>query len=210
MHRLLAFVAAVAFAAPLFAQHRVDFIVDVEGVKRTGKTTFEPNTIRYEPRFDTGGGIGFGVNWFFTSRVSLEAKVAALESRLHVRRSSSDFVSVADLGRAQIYPITAILQWHMLDKAAFRPYLGAGAGHVILRNVDKPVFGGNGVAFDDPTGLVVDGGLEVVLSRRWSLLADARYTPIETTARATFGGSGAQVQIDVKPLVVSFGAAAHF
>ena len=210
MHRAFAFIAVLAFAAPLFAQHRVDFIVDVEGVKRTGKTTFEPNTVRYEPRFDNGGGIGVGVNWFLSSRVSLEIKVSALESHLRVRRSGSDFVSVADLGRAQIYPVTAILQWHMLDKATFRPYLGAGVGHVILRNVEKPVFGGSGITFDDPTGLVLDGGLEVVMSRRWSLLADARYTPIETTARATFGSTGAREHIDVKPLVVSFGAAVHF
>jgi hypothetical protein len=35
----------------------------------------------------------------------------------------------------------------------------------------------------------VDGGLEISLSKRCSILGDARYTPIERTARATFLGA---------------------
>jgi hypothetical protein len=46
----------------------------------------------------------------------------------------------------------------------------------------------------DPTGLVVDGGPEFNLGRRFSLLADARYVPIETKSRA----------------IVSFGVAHRF
>ena len=86
-------------------------------------------------------------------------KVAGLASRLHLRRIGSDFAAVADLGYAQIYPITALLQWHMLEHGTFRPYVGAGAGHVILRNIDKRAIGTTGITFGDPTGLVVDGGL---------------------------------------------------
>ena len=59
-------------------------------------------------------------------------------------------------------------------------------------------------------GLVLDGGLEIRLSRRFSVVGDARYTPIETHARATFTGTGTTAQIAVKPLVVSTGIAFHF
>ena len=194
----------------MLAQHRVDFFVDAEGVHRSSKAVFEPNVVRFDPRFDNGGGIGGGINFFFGDRVSLEAKVAALESRLHVRRSGSDFVTVADLGYAQFYPITAILQWHMLEGTAFRPYIGAGAGYTILRNISKQTFGLNGVKFDNSFGLVVDGGLELSLSKRWSILGDARYTPIERNARATFLGVSSTARIDVKPLIVSTGLAFRF
>src|SRR4029079_1466461 len=100
--------------------------------------------------------VGVGINWFFGKRTSLELKAAVLESHLRLRRTGSDFVAVGDLGEAQIYPITAILQWHMLEGTAIRPYLGAGAGYMILKNIDKQTLGLNGVAFGNPVGLVVD------------------------------------------------------
>ncbi len=210
MKHLLACGLVMLIAAPAVAQRRVDLILDAEGVHRSSRSMFEPDSVRYEPRFDNGDGIGGGINFFLSDRVSLEVKVAALQSRLHIRRSGSDFISVGDLGLAQIYPITALLQWHMLDGTGVRPYVGVGAGHVILRNIDKRTAGVSGARFEDPTGLVVDGGLEFSLSRRWSALVDARYTPIETRSRVTFPGTGSSARIDVKPLIVSTGIAFRF
>ena len=210
MKQLLAAVALLAFAAPAVAQHHVVFFFDAEGVRRSSKAVFEPNVVRYEPRFDTGGGLGGGINFYFGDRVSIEAKVAALESRLHLRRSGSDFVTVADLGYAQIYPISLLLQWHMSEGTAIRPYIGAGLGYVIVRNISRQTFGLRGVNFDNPTGLVVDGGLELSLSKRWSILGDARYTPMETRSKATFIGASSTARVDVKPLIVSAGIAFRF
>jgi outer membrane protein len=210
MKQFVVCVIAVAAAMPAMAQRGVSLFVDAEGVRRSSKTQFEPNVVQYEPKFNTGGGVGGGINWFFTDRVSLEMKAAALRSHLHIRQTGSDFVTVGDLGYAQIYPITALLQWHMLEGTAIRPYIGAGAGHVIVRNIEKRAIGLTGVRFQDPTGLVIDGGLELSLSKRWSLLGDARYTPIETHSRVTFGGTTSTARIDVKPLVVSTGIALRF
>lgn len=210
MRRVVAVLFALAVAGPAAAQRRVDILIDAEGVRRTNRFEFEPNSVRYEPSFNNGGGLGGGVNWFFSDRVSLELKVAALDSRLRVRRMGSDFVAVADVGHAQIFPITALLQWHMNESGAIRPYLGAGAGYIILKNVEKRFINAAGIEFDDPVGLVVDAGILVPLSKRWSATADARYTPIESQARATFVGTETTVKIDVKPLVVSFGIAYHF
>lgn len=210
MQRFLVIAILAAVAIPAAAQRRVDLVVDAEGVHRSNRVEFEPNAVQYVPQFDNGGGMGGGIDWFFSDRLSLEVKVAGLESQLHVRKTGGDFVSIADLGPAQIYPITALVKWHMLEHGAIRPYIGAGAGHVILRNIDRSAGAAKGVRFNDPTGLVVDGGLEVSLSRRFSLLGDARYTPIETQARATFTGTSSTAKIAVKPLVISTGIAFHF
>ena len=210
MPRLFLVAAAFLIAAPLLAQRRVDLIVDVEGVRRTGHTTmFEPGT-RLDPTFSTGGGIGGGFNWFFTDRVSLEAKVAGMESHLRIRTIGSDFVGIADLGYAQLYPITAILQWHATEGGTFRPYLGIGAAHVILKNINRQSGTIAGVRFTDPTGLVADGGLEMHVSRKWSLYGDARYVPVETRTRARFTGTTNSVELNVRPLIVSTGIAYHF
>ncbi|HET7434072.1 MAG TPA: OmpW family outer membrane protein [Thermoanaerobaculia bacterium] len=206
--RCLAPLALLLLATPLLAQRRVDLFFDVEGARRAAKTEFVPNETRYVPSFDDGGGIGGGVNWYFSGRMSLELKVAGLASHLHVRRTGGDFVTVADLGNAQIYPITAVMQWHPVEHGTFRPYVGIGAAHVILRNIEKRASVIGDVSFDDPTGLVVDAGLQIPLGKRWSLTGDARYIPIETQARAVFAES--TTDLDVRPLLVSFGLAYHF
>jgi len=212
MKHVVTVLFAVAIAAPALAeQHRVVIFFDVEGARRSNKIEFEQNTVTYEPRFDNGGGIGGGMNFYLAGeRVSIEAKVAALESRLHLRRTGSDFFLNADLGYAQFYPITAILQWHMLEGTAFRPYIGAGGGYVILRNIERETFGLQGLKFENSFGFVLDGGMELYFSKRWSVLADARYTPIESRSRVTFIGGGSEAEIHVKPLIVSVGIGFRF
>src|SRR6266496_3541544 len=208
MKLLLISAAFVSIAVTAIAQPRVDIFFDVEGVRRTGRTSgLTPGVTRFEPQFKTGGGVGGGLNFFISDRVSLEAKVAGLASKTRIRIIGSDFIGTADLGWAQLYPISAVLQWHLLEGVAVRPYIGAGVVHTILRNINKQVGGGaTGIRFNDPTGLVVDGGLELALGRKWSVLADARYVPMETNSRATFPGTTSALNLKVKPLIVSFGA----
>jgi outer membrane protein len=201
----------IAAALPTAAQRRVDLILDVEGVRRAAAPVqFEPGTTSFDPHFQSGGGIGGGVNWFFSHRVSLEAKVSALETDMNIHTFGSDSFASIDIGRAYIYPISAIVQWHMTEHGSLRPYVGAGVSHTILHNInhDSGIIGG--VKFKDPTGVVVDGGLEWRLSDRWSFGGDARYVPIESNSTATFIGTGSSIRMHVKPLIVGFGVAYHY
>ena|SRR5437868_12401213 len=201
----------VLLAASAAAQQRVEIFFDAEGVRRSGSTSEFTTGTRFEPQFRTGGGVGGGLNFFFSDRVSLEAKLAALATKVRVRVVGSDFIGTADLGWAQLYPISAVVQWHLLERGAVRPYIGAGAVHTILRNINKQIgAGATGIRFKDPTGLVLDGGLELSLSRKWSLLGDARYVPMETNSRVSFPGTASALNMRVKPLIVSFGAGYKF
>jgi outer membrane protein W len=209
MKRLLAALALTLAASPVAAQHALELIVDAEGVRRTAEDVqFAPGRTRFVPTFATGGGAGVGVNLWLSDRVSLEAKVAGVESHLTVRSAGSDFVVNADLGYAQIYPVTAILQWHPMEHGTLRPYLGVGAAHIILRNIEDR--SDLNVRFDDPTGLVVDGGLRLRLSGKWSVIADARYVAIETRTKATFVGTSAVTEMHVRPLIVGVGVGYRF
>jgi outer membrane protein W len=212
MQKLFAAALLTLVATPLFAQpRRVDLIFDVEGVRQNSKPQeFTPNETRFEPRFGTGGGLGLGINWFFSDRVSLEAKAAVIQSDVRVRITGSDFIAFANLGHAQVYPLTAILQWHLNEHGAIRPYIGAGAAYTILRNIEKTSGGFTGVQFKDPIGLVIDGGLEWRLSTKWGLNGDVRYVPIETSSRATFLGTRSSVELDTRPLLASAGIVYHF
>ena len=133
-------IAVVLVAIPAFAQRRVDIFFDVEGVKRTGRlSTFSPGTTRFEPSFQNGGGAGGGFNLFVSDRLSFEAKVAALGTKSRIRVIGSDFIITADLGWAQIYPISATMQWHLLEHGTVRPYIGVGVVHTILKNINKRI-----------------------------------------------------------------------
>lgn len=208
--RVVAVLWTLLLASTVLAQRRVEVIVDAEGVHRSSDVEIEPNRVSYVPRFDNGGGAGIGVAWFVSGRVALEFKAAGLASQLTIRRTGSDFITVGELGYAQIYPISAIVQWHPVDGGSFRPYLGIGAAYVILRNIEKSAAGVTGVEFDDPTGLVINAGLRIPFSSRWSLNGDVRYVPVETSGRARFSGTGATAGIHVKPLIVGAGLAYRF
>jgi len=211
MYKLTFALLAILIAGPLTAQRRIDFLFDAEGARRTGhNVSFSPG-VRFDPQFGTGGGLGAGINFFLSDRVSVEAKAAALESRLRVRIVGTDFIASADLGKAKIYPLSAILQWHLSEHGTIRPYLGAGIAHVILHNVNRSVTGSaTGIHFKDPTGLVVDGGLEFNLSKQFGIYGDARYIPVETKSTATFVGTSSAVKMNVRPLIVSAGLAWRF
>jgi outer membrane protein W len=64
--------------------------------------------------------------------------------------------------------------------------------------------------FSNTTGLVLDAGLRVPLSKRWSLTGDARYVAVETSGTVRFGNSATEGGMDVRPLIVGFGAAYRF
>jgi outer membrane protein len=211
MYKLTIALLTILAAAPLMAQRRIDLLIDAEGARRTGHNEAFTPGIRFDPQFGTGGGAGVGLNFFLSDRVSIEAKAAALESRLRVRIVGSDFIATADLGRVQIFPISAILQWHLSEHGTIRPYLGAGVAHVILRDVNHSVTSSaTGIHFKDPTGLVVDGGLEFNLSKRFGIYGDARYIPVETKSTASFVGTSSEVKMNVRPLIVSGGIAWRF
>jgi outer membrane protein len=211
MYKLTIALLILLAGVPLMAQRRIDLLIDAEGARRTGHNeSFTPG-MRFDPQFGTGGGAGVGLNFFLSDRVSIEAKAAALESRLRVRIVGSDFILTSDLGRAQIFPISAVLQWHLSEYGTIRPYLGAGIAHVILRDVNRSITSSaTGIHFKDPTGVVVDGGLEFNLSKRFGIYGDARYIPVETKSTASFIGTASAVKMNVRPLIVSTGIAWRF
>src|SRR6266550_3784982 len=114
----------VLLAASAAAQQRVEIFFDAEGVRRSGSASKFTTGTRFEPQFRTGGGVGGGLNFFFSDRVSLEAKVAALATKVRVRIIGSDFIGTADLGWAQLYPISAVVRWHLRGGGAARAETG--------------------------------------------------------------------------------------
>jgi outer membrane protein len=185
----------------------VEILVDAEGVHR--QSGADTAVSAYRPEFDNGGGLGVGLNWFFTGRMSLEVKAAVLATEMRLRSVQGDFVGTVTVGSVNMIPVTALVQWHPFEEGALRPYVGAGVAHIFVEDIDA-----EGLVprtdFSNPTGLVLDGGVRFSLSSRWSLTGDARYVPIETSGSVRFGNSDSEADLDVRPLVVGFGVAYRF
>jgi outer membrane protein W len=211
MKKLCLLLLVALAAPPVFAQRGVELLLDVEGVRRTGNT--EPSIgQQITPEFSNGWGAGAGLNVWLSDRLSIEAKASGFRSRLHVTTVGSDFVGHLDLGHAQVYPIMAVLQWHPMEHGMLRPYVGVGAAHVILKNVNEEIgsIGASGIEFSDPTGLLLDAGLRIHISNKWDAFGDVRYVPVETRGTTTFPGTNATVRLEVKPLIAGFGVAYRF
>ena len=130
---------------------------------------------------------------------------------MRLRVVGIDSVQIFNLGDTKFYPLSVVLQWHPVEHATFRPYLGAGVVYTVMSGVNKsiPNTTATSVDFDNPTGLVTDFGLEISLSSRWSVYGDARYVPLETSSRATFVGTASTTSFRTRPLIVAFGIAYH-
>ncbi|MDP9361950.1 MAG: hypothetical protein M3P29_10910 [Acidobacteriota bacterium] len=48
------------------------------------------------------------------------------------------------------------------------------------------------------------------ISKRWSVVDDGRYIPIETKSTATFAGTPSSVKMNVRPLIVFTGLSWRF
>ena len=206
---LFATVMAIAAALPLAAQRRIDLLVDVEGVYRQSGIDAGDGAVIYSPRFETGGGIGAGVNVWMTGRVSLEVKAAVLASEMELRFVDGDAVSVVDVGFVNMIPISAVVQWHPFEDVGVRPYFGVGVVHVIMQDVEERALIPR-TNFGSDTGLLLNAGVRIPLSKRWAVTGDARYVPVETRGTVRFGDDDTRGDLDVRPLVVSFGVAYSF
>lgn len=208
MRRLLV-ILLIGFGAVASAQERVEFMLDAEGVHRNSRY-LDPEDLgaRWQPRFENGGGVGGGVNVFFSRQVSLELKVAALGTHLRLREQGSDYVTNVDAGWTQVYPIMALLQWHPIDGGWLRPYIGAGVAHIIVKDLDASNTLPN-AKFDNPTGLVLNAGLSVPVSDRLRAYGDVRYVPVETESSVQFDGDP-PARMEVHPLILAVGLAYRF
>jgi outer membrane protein W len=211
--KTLCLLLLVVLTAPCaLAQRGFDLLLDAEGVRRTGRSSDFSIGPHYDPDFSNGWGAGAGLNVWLSDRMSIEGKASGFRARVHVITRGSDFVTDADLGHAQIYPIMAVLQWHPMEHGMLRPYIGAGAAHVILKNINNRISGTavTGIKFSDPTGLLLDAGVRIHISNKWDAFGDVRYVPVETRGKTTFIGTTASTRLEVKPLIAGFGMAYRF
>lgn len=217
-HAVKVFLVLLMFVAvPMSAQDRgFDLTGYVAWVDTSSEGTFEddpgPGDVfnGVDVSFDGTMGYGLAANVFFSDRISAEFAIVRVDSDVQFRQRA-----VANGNtQAEMMPITAVLQFHFAPNGRFDPYIGAGAAYVLIDDVDTPDELNNidfeSLDFDDDVGLALNAGLGIRLTNNLGLTLDAKYVPLESSARAVAAVGNQEVKFDINPVILSAGLSLRF
>ncbi|GAB1235392.1 OmpW/AlkL family protein [Ferrigenium sp. UT5] len=108
------------------------------------------------------------------------------------------------LGSVRALPPSLLLQYHVTELGAFKPYVGLGLNYTIFssRNV------GTTARVDSSSlGLAAQVGADYMLDKNWGINADLKYIQMDTKVKA--GGSSIGT-LDLNPITVGAGVTYRF
>jgi outer membrane protein len=133
---------------------------------------------------------------FITPQIALELVLATAGQEVMAGGSS--------LGTVNHLPPTLSLQYHLLESARFRPYVGAGANYT---NFYRKSGGLSTLDLDHSFGWAAQVGTDVMLTGRTSVNVDAKYVNIETDVKS--GGTTAY-HLKINPILLGLGLGYRF
>jgi len=105
-------------------------------------------------------------------------------------------------------PAVLTLQYHPVNTGPVRPYLGVGAAYMIIFSTKDGAF--QNVRIKNDLSPALEGGSDIMLSRRFGLFLDVKKAFLRTTASGTFGGAPVVGKVKLDPLALTAGAVVHF
>ncbi len=200
-------------AVPTSAQSRAfDLTGNVVWLDTSSEGTFDDTTATpIDVNFDGTMGFGLAANVFFGERISTEFAIARVNTDVNIRQRA---VNNPGDTEAEMMPITAVLQFHFAPNGTFDPYVGAGAAYVLINDVDAPDELNNidfeSIDFDDDVGLAINAGLGIRISDNFGITLDAKYVPLESSARAVRTAGSQDVTFEMNPVILSAGVSLRF
>jgi outer membrane protein len=201
-------------AVPLSAQSRsFDLTGYASWVDTSSEGTFDDTTSNpVDINFDGTLGYGVAANVFFGDHISTEFAIVRVNSDVSFRRRAVGGTNGST--QAEMMPITAVLQFHLAPNGRFDPYVGAGAAYVLIDDVDTPSELNNldfeKLDFKDDVGLALNAGLGIRLTNNLGLTLDAKYVPLESSAKAVRTTGAETVKFDINPVILSAGLSLRF
>lgn len=155
-----------------------------------------------------GTGLGLTVNdktipevdisYFFTPNVAAELVLTVPQKQ---KVSSNG----AEIGTFKHLPPTLLLQYHFTSLQGFKPYVGAGVNYTQISSVS--LLGGAAGLDQHSWGAALQAGLDVPLSKNWSLNLDVKKVQIRSDV---FVGGVNQGQLKLDPTLASVGVGYRF
>lgn len=133
------------------------------------------------------------IEYLFNPNLGIEV-LAAVPFQHDVKLNGVKAATVKQL------PPTVSAQWHFRPGAKVNPFVGVGVNYTRFFSIDEQgPLAGTRLQLNDSWGLAVHGGVDVALSDRWSITADARWIGISSDAKV----NGTKVgTVDIDPFVI--------
>lgn len=150
--------------------------------------------------------------WFFSEAFSAQLAATFInpEAILFPSDPPPDDLDLGTLG-IDTYALTA--RYHFRRGARLSPFAGAGAGLVVLGNLDDRFDVNLEAEFDPELAPIVEGGLRYRFRRGMILSAALRYMPLTATTEVTLDTDprvDLPEELELNPLTLSVGASWRF
>lgn len=137
--------------------------------------------------------------YFFNPNVAVELIAATAKHQVNLNGQ--------EIGKVGVLPPTLTLQYHFTQFGAFKPYVGAGLNYTYF--YDRDLANGALEIGRDSWGAALQGGVDYMLDRHWSLNFDVKYIWINTDVEVKATGAKAG-EVDINPWVFGIGARYRF
>lgn len=137
--------------------------------------------------------------YFFNPNVAVEVIAATAKHQVNLNGQ--------EIGKVGVLPPTVTLQYHFTQFGAFKPYVGAGLNYTYF--YDRDLANDTLEIGSSSWGAALQGGVDYMLDRHWSLNFDVKYIWINTDVEVK--ATGAKVgEVDIDPWVFGVGVRYRF
>lgn len=146
------------------------------------------------------------ISYFFTPAIS-----AAINFGLPPKATVDGKGALApagELGRVRYGIGAATVRYHFNSQGAVSPFIGGGVGRLFSFSEDDGSV--TDLNVDSSWGPVVQGGVDVHLTRQVGLYASVSYSPIDTDATGNIFGMPATADVTLDPTIVQGGVSYRF
>jgi outer membrane protein len=147
------------------------------------------------------------ISYFITKNIALEAICCVTP---HTVKATGGLSNLGEVGKTILFPPTLMLQYHLTQFGALKPYAGIGVNYShFFQNGDGPKF--SNLQINDSWGIAGQIGFDYMIDRHWGINFDVKKIYIEPKATVTLLPSTpltANVKID--PWIIGTGVTYRF
>lgn len=144
------------------------------------------------------------ISYFLTDNIALELIAATTRHKVN----GTGTLSGTSLGKVSLLPPTLTLQYHLMPKQRFSPYVGAGLNYTFFYNEDAPGGGITSVNYKNNVGYALQAGVDYAISGPWSVNVDVKKIFLSTDV--SVNGGAVTGDVDLDPWIVGVGVGYRF
>lgn len=114
------------------------------------------------------------ISYFFTDNIAVELILGTTNAKI-----KTDGLGDIDVGKTWLLPPSLMLQYHVTEFGAFKPYVGAGVNYSLFYNQSEKA-GFTGLDVDNNFGAVLQVGFDYMFDEHWGVNFDVKKIFLET------------------------------